>query len=176
MEIGSSKVNVGTVMTGEVLFTSISNAVMSMCPTPTSEGAWTSCETGTVKVGPASYLNKGTPEDGDLTIHFTDTQYNTSDYLKLFTQMLSGAVNASASGSNCQVLDWLYTTYAGKRDIAGRIIGPPTEITHKGNSTFCNINSFFDTQFYDGVQETAKMWFEAEVCHLMAQSSWQNRN
>jgi hypothetical protein len=158
-------------MTGDVLFTSVSNAVMKMCPTPTSEGAWTSCTTGTIPVGSAAYLDNGEPEvDGELTIHFTDTQYNTSDYLNLFAQMLAGAANASATGSNCKVLDWAYTTWAGKRDINGREIEPPTPIPHKGESTFCNINSFFDTQFYDGVQETAKMWFEAEVSYSTAQN------
>lgn len=174
MELGSSKVNVGTTMTGEALFTSISNAVMSLCPTPTSEGVWTSCETGTVNVGPATWLNNGKPEDGELTIHITDAEYNTSSYLQLFTQMLSGAANASASGSNCQLLDWAYTNYIGKRDIGGRANAPAPPVTHKGHDTFCNINSFFDTQFYDGVQEQAKMWLEAEVSHPVAKGSLQN--
>ncbi|KAF3770871.1 hypothetical protein M406DRAFT_67232 [Cryphonectria parasitica EP155] len=163
MELGSSKVNVAS-MTGETLYTSVSNAVMSLCPTPTSEGAWTSCETGTVTVGKADFLEKGEPQEGDVTLHLTDTQYNSSDFLNLFVNMLARGANASASGSNCDLQTWDYTTESiARRDIAGRVDVPlsvPSQ--HKGNGTFCNINSFFDTQFYDGVQETAKMWFEAE--------------
>jgi hypothetical protein len=163
MELGSSKVNVGSTMTGEALFTSVSNAVMSLCPTPTSDGAWTSCETGVVEVGEATWLNDKEPEKGKLTVHLTDAQYNSTKYLDLFVQMLAGAANASATGTNCNLLDWTYVTEVARRDIDGRMIVPPGPIVHSGNDTFCNINSFFDTQFYDGVQETAKMWFEAEV-------------
>jgi hypothetical protein len=164
MELGSSKVNVGSSMTGETFFTSVSNAVMSLCPTPTSEGAWTSCATGTVDVGDAAWLDGKRPEQGKLTLHLTDTQYNTTDYLNLFANMLAGAANASASGSNCALLDWAYSTVGISRDIHKRIDAPiPFPETHAGKDTFCNVNSFFDTQFYDGIQETAKMWFEAEV-------------
>lgn len=178
--MGSSKVNVGTVMTGKVLFTSISNAVKSLCPTPTSSGAWTSCETGTIKVGPASYINSGKPEDGDLTIHVLDAQYNTTDYLDLFTFMLAGAANASATGSNCELIDWAYNTYldslGNKRDINGREFGENQPIHHAGSNTFCNMNSFFGTQFMDGVQETAKMFFEAEVSHSIDKYSRRKNN
>jgi len=163
MEMGSSKVNVGTSMTGEVLYTSISNALTSLCPTPTSSGAWTSCETGTVKVGQAAYLENGEPEEGELTLHVTDAQYNSTDYLNLFINMIAGSANASATGSNCKLLDWSYVTEGWKRDLDGRVVGPPAPERHKGNDTFCNLNSFLDTQWYDGIQESAQMWFETEV-------------
>lgn len=163
VEMGNSKVNVGTSMTGEVLFTSISNALTSLCPTPTSAGAWTSCATGTINVGKADYLESGKPEQGDLTIHVTDAQYNSSDYLNLFINMIAGAANATGTGGNCKLLDWKYITETWKRDIDGRMIEPPEPIIRSGNDTFCNINSFLDTQWYDGVQEAAQMWFETEV-------------
>jgi hypothetical protein len=162
MEMGSSKVNVGTVMTGDVLFTSISNALTSMCPTPTSAGAWTSCETGTIIVGQATYLEGQGPE-GDLTIHVTDAQYNSTDYLNLFIHMIAGAANATATGSNCKSLEWRNVSYAWERDIDGREVDPDAPIEHSGTSIFCNINNFLDAQWYDGVQESALMWFETEV-------------
>lgn len=158
MELGSSKVNVGTAMTGSVLFTSVSNALTSLCPTPTASGAWTSCQTGTIKVGDATWLDKQDPQDGTLTIHVTDAQYNSTDYLNLFIQMVSSAANASATGSNCQLLDWVNATTIFKREIT-----PPEPVFVKGNSTFCNMNGFLDTQFYNGIQETAQMWLETEV-------------
>ncbi|TVY39833.1 hypothetical protein LSUB1_G002573 [Lachnellula subtilissima] len=162
MEMGSSKVNVGTTMTGEVLYTSISNALTSLCPTPTSSGAWTSCQTGTVKVGQAAYLESGQPEEGEVTLHVTDAQYNSTDYLNLFINMIAGSANASATGKNCKPLDWSYVTDNVKRDVDGRAVGPPEPVQHKGTSTFCNLNSFLDTQWYDGIQESAQMWFETE--------------
>ncbi|TVY71255.1 hypothetical protein LSUE1_G007150 [Lachnellula suecica] len=160
MQMGSSKVNVGTSMTGDVLFKSISTALGSLCPTPTSVGAWTSCETGTITVGEAAWLDKSEPEKGDLTIHVTDAQYNSSDYLNLFVNMIAGAANASATGSNCDLLDWSYVT--NKRDVHGRAIGGLPTIIHKGKDTFCNMNSFLDTQWYNGAHEAATMWFETE--------------
>lgn len=166
MELGSSQVNVGSTMTGEALFTSVSNALTSLCPTPTSQGAWTACQTGTVTVGKAAYLNNGEPEDGDVTLKVTDAQYNDTNHWNLFINMIAGAANASATGSNCKPIDWSYVTDVGKReerDIFGRMIAPPEPIQHKGTSTFCNMNGFLDTQWYNGVQETAQMWFETEV-------------
>lgn len=158
MELGSSKVNVGSSMTGEILFTSISNVLTSLCPTPTTSGAWTSCETGSFKVGDAAFIDAGKPEQGDLTLHVTDSTYNSTDYLNLFINMVAGAANASAVGVNCDVLSWDYWQEGYKREI-----GPEEAIEHKGKDTFCNMNSFFDTQWYDGLQEQAAMWFETEV-------------
>lgn len=147
-------------MTGEVLYTSVYNALMSLCPTPTSSGAWTSCSTGTVNVGKASFIENGKPTDGDVTLKVPDAQYDTPDMLNLFLKMAAGAANASASGKNCNPIDWSYTTEVinDKRD-------HPFNSPHvtKGTDIFCNINGFFDTQFYDGVQQTATKWFETEV-------------
>jgi hypothetical protein len=161
MEMGNSKVNVGTSMTGEALFTSVSNALTSLCPTPTSPGAWTSCQTGTINVGQATYLEGQTPEEGDLTIKVTDAQYNSTNYLDLFINMIAGAANASATGGNCKLLDWAVSY--GKRDLSRRADIPPPPHEQEGSSTFCNMNSFLDTQWYDGVNEAAQMWFETEV-------------
>lgn len=180
MELGQSKVNVGSSMTGEQLYTSISNAIVAQCPTPTSSGAWTSCQTGTIKVGPATYLEDKAPKEGDLTVQITDAQYNSSDYLDLFINMIARSANASATGDNCALLDWVTESHPdiSKRSVKFNGNGkrgdpPPDEITYtnKGASTFCNMNGFLDTQFYDGVQEAAQMWLEAEVSRIATSRS-----
>lgn len=96
IEIGNSKVNVGSSMTGEALFTSVSNALTSLCLTLTSDSAWTSCQTGTVNVGKATYLDSKTLDKGDLTITVTNAEYNSTDYLNLFINIIAGAANVSA--------------------------------------------------------------------------------
>ena len=144
MELGESKVNVGTAMTGSVLFTSVSNALKSLCPTPTSEGAWTNCPTGTVNVGNATWLENQHPQEGQVTIQVKDAEYNSTEYLDLFINMVAGAANASATGENCNVLDWVKEIQPLKREIV-----PPEPIIDKGNSTFCNMNGFLDAQFMD---------------------------
>lgn len=158
MEMGNSKVNVGSSMTGAALFTSVSNALSSLCPTPTSDGAWTSCSTGSVKVGAAAYLEDGMPKEGDVNLHVPDAQYNSTNYLQLFINMIAGAANATATGLNCKPINWSWLEPT--ENFGG---GESMPITHKGIDTFCNINNFLDAQWYDGVKENAQMWFETEV-------------
>ncbi|TGO17700.1 hypothetical protein BTUL_0015g00360 [Botrytis tulipae] len=160
VEMGSSKVNVGTAMTGEVLFTSVSNALTSLCPTPTSSGAWTSCQTGTIELGDATWLNDNSREDGKVTIKVTDAQYNTTDYLDMFIHMIASTANATATGNNCKLLEWEEISWRKRDAFASN--GPQEPTTERGGAHFCNMNGFLDTQFYDGIQETAKMWFETE--------------
>ncbi|TGO66845.1 hypothetical protein BOTNAR_0053g00380 [Botryotinia narcissicola] len=160
MEMGSSKVNVGTAMTGEVLFTSVSNALTSLCPTLTSSGAWTSCQTGTINLGDATWLNDNSREDGKVTIKVTDAQYNTTDYLDMFIHMIASTAHATATGNNCKLLEWEEISWRKRDAFASN--GPQEPTTERGGAHFCNMNRFLDTQFYDGIQETAKMWIETE--------------
>ncbi|KAF7959507.1 hypothetical protein EAE96_001123 [Botrytis aclada] len=160
MEMGSSKVNVGTSMTGEILFTSVSNALTSLCPTPTSSGVWTSCKTGTIELGDTTWLNDNSREDGKVTSKVTDAQYNTTDYLDMFINMIASTANVSATESNCKLLEWEEISWKKRDAFASNEPQGPT--TERGRAHFCNMNGFLDTQFYDGIQETAKMWFETE--------------
>lgn len=141
-------------MTGDVLYTSISNALSRLCPTPTIEGTLTGCETGTIEVGEATWLDQGTPENGQVTIKVADAQYNSSDTLNMFINMLAGGFNASGTGDNCQLLDWTKTL--SQRD-------SHIPVTKTGKDTFCNTNGFLDLQYFSGLQETAELWLEAEV-------------
>ena len=107
MEIGQSRVNVGTSLTGYALVATISSALQRMCPNPSTPGAMTSCETGEVTLGKATWLDKSEPQDGDLTVQVTNAQYNSTEYRDLFIKMLATSANASASGRNCKLLDWV---------------------------------------------------------------------
>lgn len=159
MRMGSSQVNVGSAMTGDVLFTSVSNAIKSLCPTPTS-GGMASCQTTPVNVGEATWLKDKAPEEGQLTLRLDDSQYNSST-LDLFINIIAGAANASATGSNCNLLDWLYTTEGTKRDLHGRVIGGPAPEEHRGSGTFCNINGFFDTEL--SIHGAVSMFMDVDV-------------
>jgi len=138
----------------------LSSVLKTICPTPTSPGALTSCETGVVVLGQATWLNKeSNPEPGDLTISIPNASYNSTDYRDLFIGLLASAANASASGTNCVKKDWTIPPVLEPR--CGQGCGPPPKVM-KGSDTFCNMASFFDNQFYDEVKEQASQWFTAE--------------
>jgi hypothetical protein len=67
----------------------------------------TSCETGEVTLGKATWFDKSQPQDGDLTVQVTNAQYNSTEYRDLFINMLATSANASASGTKCKLLDWV---------------------------------------------------------------------
>jgi len=71
MELGSSKVNVGSHLTGSALMMTMSSALQTMCLTPTSSGACTGCTTGVVVFGEATWLDSNKEHQVDLTIKVT---------------------------------------------------------------------------------------------------------
>ncbi|CZR56719.1 uncharacterized protein PAC_06608 [Phialocephala subalpina] len=158
-EMGSSKVNIGTQLTGSALIIKISSALQPMCPTPTTSGAWAECFTDAVTLA-MSWLNSDErPEHGALTLKVTDAQYNSTGFCDLFIEMIATAANSSASGDNCKLLGWILpVAYTLKERCAPDQCN--TTPTQKGSNLFCNMEGFLDTQFYNGVQETARMWLE----------------
>ncbi|KAI9640443.1 hypothetical protein NHQ30_011188 [Ciborinia camelliae] len=160
MEMGFSQVDEGTATTESALVTSISNALTNLCPIPTATAGpevWTNCATGAITLGTAAGLDKKTPENGNVTIQVMHAEYNSTRQGDLCINMITSSANASASGANCQLFDWV------KETNVERFVGPggPPAVLH-GKDTFCNMNNIFDTQFYDGIQETSQQWLEAE--------------
>ncbi|TGO55367.1 hypothetical protein BCON_0093g00400 [Botryotinia convoluta] len=74
--------------------------------------------------------------------------------------MIALTANASATGSNRKLLEREEITWRKRDAFASN--GPQEPTTERVGAHFCNMNGFLDTQFYDGLQETAKMWFETE--------------
>lgn len=145
MEIGSSQVNVGTSLTGEALMSTISSALESLCPPPTS-GSYVSCATDTVVLGPAEWLKEDDElEGGDLVLQVLDAQYNDTNFRDLLINMIARGANASASGANCQLFHWVDHSPAGG-DECGEACRNGDGTVDAGTDTWCNMAHFFDTQ------------------------------
>lgn len=103
----STHVNVGT-LTGEALYTSVSNALETLCPTPTGNTI-TSCSNDTAAVHGVDYWTgsdgqsaiQGAVEDGTLSIAVPISKYNSSELRVGLINTIAMAVNSSAQGSSC---------------------------------------------------------------------------
>jgi hypothetical protein len=116
----------------------------------------TSCETGEVTLGKATWLDRSQPQDGDLTVQVTNAQYNSTEYRDLFINMLATSANASASSTNCKLLDWAKPR---QKPPEKRCVGcGPTPPEETGKDTFCNMAGFVDTQFFDGMKGEVLMF------------------
>lgn len=97
IQIGSSPVQVGT-LTSAALYTSISSAIATLCPTTT-----TACDEETkVTIPNIAYVEAGSlVTDGELIVQIDSSGYNDSSTLKTLIGMAAQSIAYSATGSNC---------------------------------------------------------------------------
>lgn len=97
LQIGSSPVQVGT-LTSAALYTSISSAIASLCPTTA-----TACDEKTkVTIPNIAYVEADSLEtDGELIVQIDSSGYNDSSTLKTLIGMAAQSFAYSATGSNC---------------------------------------------------------------------------
>ncbi|THV55360.1 hypothetical protein BGAL_0009g00090 [Botrytis galanthina] len=69
-------------------------------------------------------------------------------------------LNATTTGDDCKLLEWEEISWRKRDAFASN--GPQEPTTGRGGAHFCNMNGFLDTQFYDGIQETAKTLCKTE--------------
>ena len=155
VQVGSSPVHVGT-LTSTELYTSISNALESLCPSVTQTTEMTSCETDTVAIGNIPYiesddLNKG----GELVVKVESSAYNLTSLRDAMIQSAAYTASNSTTGKNCYTAD--YATIPGKREIPSfwdtgrRWLGlEPRDRPHPDpeHATWCNAASFAGVQYF----------------------------
>lgn len=101
----ATHVNVGT-LTGAALYTSVSNALETLCPTP-SNNAYTSCNNNSISIPDVVYWSGNDAEggddtsNGDLQVTVPLSSYNSSDLRSAMIQSVALATNTSAQGSSC---------------------------------------------------------------------------
>ena len=113
VELGSSVVNFGT-LTSTALYTSVSNAVASLCP-----AASRSCSTETATIKGIAYVSSDVEKetllktDGELAIFVQASQYNVSSLRDALVQSAATALQYSATSTQCKNIQ--YTDYDTKR-------------------------------------------------------------
>ncbi|KIW89865.1 uncharacterized protein Z519_09294 [Cladophialophora bantiana CBS 173.52] len=96
VQAGSSAVHVGT-LTGTALYTSVSSALESLCPTVTQTQSFTVCETGSITIPNIEYVSADSLDTGgELVIKVASSSYNSTT---LRNAMIKSAALTAQTGS-----------------------------------------------------------------------------
>ncbi|KAJ4418788.1 hypothetical protein N0V82_005353 [Gnomoniopsis sp. IMI 355080] len=107
LTVGSKPVHVGT-LTGTDLYTSVSHAIASLCPTPSQTQSSTQCdETGSVSIDGIEYVSEDSLETGSLEVQIPTSGYNDSTILQAMINSIATSVkNSAGSANNCFTVDY----------------------------------------------------------------------
>ncbi|KAE8441020.1 hypothetical protein EG329_006084 [Mollisiaceae sp. DMI_Dod_QoI] len=102
LTVGSAPVHVGT-LTGAALYTSVSNALESLCPPVTQTTTSTQCsETGEADIGGIQYIDiDESLNTGSLVVKVPTSGYNITSIRDAMIASISLSIQTSATGSNC---------------------------------------------------------------------------
>lgn len=104
LEAGSSSVHVGT-LTGDALYTGVSNALEKICPTPSASGtrsSFTSCSTDSATIGGIAYIDADSLNDGgELIVSVESSKYNETSIRDALIKTAAAAAQNAAVGKNC---------------------------------------------------------------------------
>jgi hypothetical protein len=156
VQAGSSSVHVGTV-TGSALYTGVSKALESLCPSVTQTTSMTGCETGTAKISNVPYVNAGFLSKGTIDIKVGASQYNHTSLRDAMIRSAALAAMHAASGKNCYKVDY-ETESLKKRDNEFCFAGWLPSVFKRGDRmppekhddvTFCNTLGFSGVNYYN---------------------------
>ncbi|KAI9693207.1 MAG: hypothetical protein M1822_005203 [Bathelium mastoideum] len=135
VEVGSSSVNVGS-LTSLALYTSVSNALQTLCGGDDSTTACAMGASATQTIEHVAFINENNdPEDGDLLVSVLDSNFSSNDIKNMMVASIATVVNASATGGNC----WNVTN-----ENENAIDYDPDPITYY----MCNAAGFVGFQYY----------------------------
>ncbi|KAI1765266.1 hypothetical protein GGR53DRAFT_490503 [Hypoxylon sp. FL1150] len=102
LEAGSSSVHVGT-LTGDALYTSVSNALDKICPTPSASGGdFTSCSTDGAVIEGIDYISEDALlTSGELVVSVESSKYNETNIRDALIKTAAAAAQNAAVGTNC---------------------------------------------------------------------------
>lgn len=100
MTVGSKPVHVGT-LTGSPLYTSVSDALVSLCSTLSQTISATQCdETGSVSIGGVEYVDEDSLEVGSLVVEVPTSSYNDS---RILTAMINSIATSIQNRRNVRL-------------------------------------------------------------------------
>ncbi|QIW98705.1 hypothetical protein AMS68_004223 [Peltaster fructicola] len=157
-----SPVIVGT-LTGSALYTSISNALTSICPPVTQTTALTTCS-GTAKIGGITYVgdeSQSLAKDGEIIVSTQNSGYNETSLRNAAIKALAlSAMNSASTQSNCWNETYKILT---KRDLLG--IEAPFNLSAAGQTGLVGRDHPYTEDY------------ELQLCHMasVAQVNYYNR-
>ncbi|KAF4624529.1 hypothetical protein G7Y89_g13641 [Cudoniella acicularis] len=173
--VGSAPVHVGT-LTGAVLYTSVSNALESLCPPVTQTTTSTQCSvTGHADIGGIKYVDSSESLDtGSLVVKVPTSGYNVTSLRDAMIASIALFIQTSTTGSNCfnvrytveelkrrdGLLGWVDEALRVPRsllDFGGHEVLNPRDHPHptKEQMTMCNGAYFHTANYYDPFWRTA---------------------
>lgn len=133
VSVGSSPVNVGT-LTGTALYSSVSNALESLCPEVTQTTALTQCS-GAATIPDIAYpADDDLQTDGELQVVIGLSGYNSTQLRDALISSLAASAQQAATGSNCYVPE-------GSAGLGDAPPGP--------DDTLCNSAWFYEADYYN---------------------------
>ncbi|KAI1364908.1 hypothetical protein F5Y08DRAFT_339255 [Xylaria arbuscula] len=118
LQAGSSYIHVGT-LTSDALYTSVSNALESLCPTPDPERSSTSCSVATATIGGIAFIDSSEvlETDGELLVSVKSSSYELSQIREAMIHTIASAVEMSAVGNNCYTAWHNVLGFRARRDV-----------------------------------------------------------
>lgn len=161
--VGSTPVHVGT-LTSKSLYTSVSNALESLCPTVSQTTSAIQCdETGTAHIDGVPYVDSDSLATGELVVKVLTSEYNSSQIRTAMINSVATSIEKSASGNNCYTAD--YVVEELKRGLSARdlyhsalgyfglgqsdLIRRDHPYPVSESETMCNAAGFFSVNYYN---------------------------
>ncbi|KAF2237024.1 hypothetical protein EV356DRAFT_497312, partial [Viridothelium virens] len=113
--VDSSFVNVGQ-LTGTALYTSVSDALASLCPTPGGPGLTMGCQSSSASIGPIAYYDAtaaagaAQPSADLLAVGVPRSRYDSTELRNAMINAIALVTNSSAAEKSCYE-----KTYPGSR-------------------------------------------------------------
>lgn len=139
VQAGSSPVHVGT-LTSTELYTKVSNALQTLCPSATQTTSMTACSTGSVTVQGVPYVDGGFLEMGELVISVESSQYNVTSLRDAMIQSAALTAQSAATGKNCYDQKYNVESLKARADIP---------LPYPEHATWCNTVGFAGVNYYN---------------------------
>ncbi|TVY15049.1 hypothetical protein LARI1_G006716 [Lachnellula arida] len=161
VQAGTKPVHVGT-LTGTALYSTVSSALESLCPTVSQTTSMTKCsETDTVSIEKIPYVDQDTLEHGKLDITVKSSQYNVTSLRDAMIHSAALTAQHSATGKNCydanyqinpyrkrSILDWI-------RESTGLKAARDKPLLESKKINICTAGDFAGVQYFSKFWRTA---------------------
>ena len=154
VQAGSSPVHVGT-LTSTELYTSVSNALETLCPPATQTTSMTACSTDSVTVKGVDYVDAGfLSTGGELVISVESSQYNLTSLRDAMIKSAALTAQNAAKGSNCYTQKYDVESLKARDGLSSswwspRLFARDHPHAEEEEGTFCNTVGFAGVNYYD---------------------------
>ncbi|KAF2159423.1 hypothetical protein M409DRAFT_60774 [Zasmidium cellare ATCC 36951] len=142
--VATSPLHVGT-LTGDALYTGVSNALVSVCPPVTQTTSATKCS-GTATIKGITYVESDSiSHDGELEIFAAFSSYNQTSLRDAMIQSLAQSAAKSATGNNCYKANYQVLT---KRNWYDKLFRRDHPVLEHEEIELCNMAELALVNYY----------------------------